>query len=176
MSGYELLYLIPSTKTQEEAQNIIQQVNQILSKHKAKVLHHDIWSRSKLAYPIKKAEHCFYVLCYFEADDSVPAKVKQGLLLISDILRNVIIKHKHLEPQIKRFVEKQEPIKRTYGKAGKAIKPKPVVFHGLDAPAPAIVKEEKSPERAEIKQIDKETSIKELDKKLEDILGEEIEL
>lgn len=174
MSGYELLYLISSTKTQEEVQNIIQQVNQILSKHKANVLYHDIWSRSKLAYKIKKAEHCFYVLCYFEANDAVPAKVKQGLLLISDILRNVIIKHKHLEPQIKRFVEKQEPLKRTYGKA---LKPKPVVvFHGLDAPVIPVIKEEKFPEQTEIKQIDHKTSIKELDKKLEDILGEEIEL
>lgn len=158
MKGYELLYLIPSTKTQDEVQNIIQQVNQILSKHKAKILHHDIWSRSKLAYPIKKAEHGFYVLCYFKANDAVPAKVKLGLLLISDILRNVIIKHKHLEPQIKRFVEKQEPIKRTYS---------------VDA---QVKKEEKAPKRVEIKQINPKTSIKELDKKLEDILGDEIEL
>lgn len=174
MSGYELLYLIPSTKTQEEVQNIIRQVNQILSKHKANVLYHDIWIRSKLAYKIKKAEHCFYVLCYFEANDAVPAKVKQGILLISDILRNVIIKHKHLEPQIKRFVEKQEPLKRTYG--GKSIKPKPVVLHSLDAPAIPVIKEEKFSEQAQIKQIDREISIKELDKKLEDILGQEIEL
>ncbi|MEK9165495.1 MAG: 30S ribosomal protein S6 [Patescibacteria group bacterium] len=170
MSGYELLYLIPLTKTQEEVQNIIRQVNQILLKHKANILYNDIWSRSKLSYSIKKAEHSFYVLCYFEANDAVPAKVKQDLLLISDILRNVIIKHKHLEPQIKRFVEKQEPIKRIYGKS---VKPKPVVLNDLNAPA---IKEEKTPELAEIKQADHEASIKELDKKLEDILGEEIEL
>lgn len=170
MSGYELFYLIPSSKTQEQAQDIIQQVGQMLSKHKAVILHHDIWSRSKLAYQIKAAEHCFYVLCYFTANDAVPSKVKQGLLLIGDILRNVIIKHKHLEQQIKRFVEKQEPLKRTYGKPAK---PKPVVLHSSDA---LIREEEKISKPSAVKQIDHETSIKELDKKLEDILGQEIEL
>ena len=192
MNNYELFYLVSSSKTQEEVKAIIGQVNQILDRAKVKILHHEIWSQNKLAYPIKRVEQAFYILAFFETKAKTIAQLKEALLLSGNILRSIIVKHDNLEPQIKRFVEKQEP-KRFPAKVSIDVAGvrKPKLPRSVMVPKPVM---RTAPEKPEDKQVEvtkettksirtkggkkpgKKSSLAELDKKLEDILGGEIAL
>jgi small subunit ribosomal protein S6 len=186
MNNYELFYLVSSSKTLDQVKEIKEQVNQILVKEKAKVLYHDIWTQTKLAYPIKRVEQAFYILCYFTAKTKALVKIKKAFLILNDILRSVIVKHDDLEPQIKRFVEKQEP-KRFHAKVPEidvSLEKKPKLSRSVVAAKPAETHPIKAKDEPKVEQTaDKEKKAPKkprkkssLDEKLEDILGGEIEL
>ena len=205
--GYELLYLITSTKSQEEVNQIIEAVNQLLAKEKAEVLRHKVWSQRQLAYPIKKVEHAFFVLCYFKADGEVLGKVNRSVLLQSDVLRHVIVQHKDIDAEIQMFTAPRPPKETRTRKVKETVQVKPGVVRPADE---AVEKEDKklpkavslALEQAKAEEKDqpkeeirtdsssaegekgaedkptkpKKSSLVDLDKKLEDILGGDIEL
>ena len=186
MNNYELLYLVSSGKTREQVKEIKEQVNQILEKEQANILYHDIWAQTKLAYPIKKVEQAFYVLCYFTTKTKTPIKIKKALLLLGDILRSIVVKHDDLDLQIKRFVHKQEP-KRFQTKVPAldvSLETKPKLPRSVIATKSvetgliktrdkSKVEQPKDKEKGAPKKPKKKSS---LDEKLEDILGGEINL
>jgi ribosomal protein S6 len=66
--GYELLYIVSSTKNDEEVKNVMSAVGEILAKFSAVILHHGPWNKRALEYKIRGVEHGTYILAYFTVE------------------------------------------------------------------------------------------------------------
>lgn len=92
MNRYELLYVIPTSLTEEEAGGIEIKVNALLEKHGATVESSKRLGKFKLAYPIKKESHGYYILELFSAEGASLSKIEEGLRISQGVLRHLIVR------------------------------------------------------------------------------------
>lgn len=91
-SRYELLYIIPTTFTDEEAGTVEQKISGLLTKVGATTESTTRLGKFRLAYAIKKQRHGHYVLVMFTADHSMIAKLDELLRITPEILRHLILR------------------------------------------------------------------------------------
>lgn len=104
MKNYELLYIIPNQFTDGEAKKIQEKVDALLAKRGAVLGFQESLGKKKLAYPIDKVQHGYYVVTEFELENGMEiAAITNELRLDKQILRaQVIAKHKITEQEIAR--------------------------------------------------------------------------
>ncbi len=154
MSHYELTYIISAALAETEYPNIQKQVNELISgKLKGAVSRESILGRKKLAYPIKKEKHGYYVTVEFDLDPASVKELDRLLMLNNSLLRHLIVTKKVLTPE-------QEEVK-----AGKLAK----------------IKARKQLKQEKLKPVSKpaekkapKISLDKLDEKLDELLGQEI--
>lgn len=174
MNTYELIYIVPSTLSETQLAHIQKQVEDILQKEKAEVVHHKVWRRSNLAYQIGQVEHAYYVLVYLRAEAEKLPGIQRGLLLFKEIVRYRIFVCEDIDKQKKYFIDgyKEPETKQlvvTQDQEKKPVKRTPVV--------PKLVQKTPEDYKKEVPKKQKTTpSLEDLDKKLDDILKGEIEL
>jgi len=78
------------TSLEEEVNNI----SQILTDSGANIIHHELWGKRMLTYPIKKKNEGYYYLFYFEAAPDVITKIDSALKHREKILRSLILMKK----------------------------------------------------------------------------------
>jgi len=91
---YELLYIIPLKYTDEENNNIIKEVEDLLTSHEAKILKSAKLGKRKLAYKIKHINYGYYVVLQFDLENKNNLKAINQEMLIktnNNILRFQII-------------------------------------------------------------------------------------
>ena len=110
-TGYELLYIVSSTKNDEEVKNVISAVNEILAKFSAVILHHGPWNKRALEYKIRGVEHGTYILVYFTVEENSLGAISTALKHTPNLIRSIIIKHNDVEPAKRAFFEYYEEIK-----------------------------------------------------------------
>lgn len=89
---YELLYIVPTSFTDEEAGAVETTVAGILAKHGATVDDTRRLGKFKLAYPIKKQRHGHYVLVRFTAEGKNMVKIDTELRITPSVLRHLILR------------------------------------------------------------------------------------
>jgi small subunit ribosomal protein S6 len=148
MKHYELLYTIPGSYTEEEADSIGKKINEIVKKYGGEITSTDNLGSKKLAYPIAKAQVGTYLVIEFNAE---PAKIKEldGELKLTPEVMRFGIAVKRIKTKAEVDAEKAREV-RMAEKAEEAEKAK-------TAPAPAP-----------------KVSLEELDKKLGEILEGDI--
>ncbi|MBM3204725.1 30S ribosomal protein S6 [Candidatus Uhrbacteria bacterium] len=93
MTRYELLYIIPSTLTDEEVGGVETKVAAIVAKVGASVESTKRLGKFRLAYPIKNQRHGHYVLVMVNAEPSMTAKLDENMRLLSeDVLRHLLLR------------------------------------------------------------------------------------
>ena len=90
MQNYELLYIIPGDKTEEEVKSITEEIKQLLVQHGATVVKQDFWGKRKLAYEIDKIRQGYYDLMAFDAETEKLQALEQALRLHENVLRHQI--------------------------------------------------------------------------------------
>jgi small subunit ribosomal protein S6 len=155
MEKYELLFILPAKYTETELAEMADKIKGIVTAAGASVTEaHDL-GRRKLAYPVKGARNGNYFLFYFEAEAPVLAKLNEMLRLSTDILRHLVaVRDEHIT-KIPSFAE--EEMRRERAEAAPAPRPLP--------PPP--------PQQAPLQAKEKIT-MEELDKKLDEILTDDI--
>ncbi len=88
---YELLYIIPTTFTDEEAGEIESRVSGLAAKVGATVESTTRLGKYRLAYPIKNQRHGYYVMAMLAAEPSVVAKMDAQLRITPEVLRHLIL-------------------------------------------------------------------------------------
>lgn len=96
---YDLLYLIPGTKSEEEVPGIIKQTHELLASHGAVIVKADPWGKRKLAYEIDHIRYGYYEAIEFDADTQQLLPLEQALRLNTSVLRFQITKRKVLTPE-----------------------------------------------------------------------------
>jgi small subunit ribosomal protein S6 len=159
MQKYELLYIIPAKYSDDEIDGVKEGVNKILDKVGAKTIKEENLGKIKLAYPINKMRHGTYILVYLEVESSELQELNRQLNLSEDVLRHMLLtlaegaenKSYTIEEYEPPIVDKVRERKVRREPAKKALPP----------PPPA------KPEESNL-------SIEELDKKLDEILSEDL--
>ena len=89
---YELLYIIPTTFTDEEVGTVETKVAGLLTKVGATVESTKRLGKLRFAYPIEGERHGHYVLVIFSAERSAIAKLEELLRISSEVLRHLILR------------------------------------------------------------------------------------
>lgn len=161
MLEYELMSLFSPEIPEKQIKDETGQINKIISLLNGKIIQEDYWGLKKLAYPIKHFEQGYYHLTWFKLSKNKILELDKKLKTLPKLLRFLITipekkKLAILEPPKKKKAPRQKEI----GKA--EIKKKEGKLK--------LKKEEKREKRGKKEKV----NLKDLDKKLEEILGEEV--
>lgn len=89
---YELLYIIPTSFTDDEATQVETKVQGLIAKAGGTVESSRRLGKYRLAYAINNQRHGFYVLTYFTAPSSATAKINELLRITTEVLRHLILR------------------------------------------------------------------------------------
>jgi len=154
---YELTFIIDGNIIETEHQSISDNLKDLIEKKQGKIISEDIVGRKKLSYPIKKVNKGVFISLEFDINASEIKNIDKELKLNKNILRFIITnKPNNIEkPRETKIKEEATPPKNSPIKeSAKKIK--------------------KSPTEETVKEIKEKTDINELDKKLDEILNDEL--
>jgi small subunit ribosomal protein S6 len=169
MKNYELLYIISNQYTEDEAKVIKEKIDGTIKSHGGTIGYENPMGKRKLAYPINKVAHGYYVLTEFELEDGRNLiEISNFLRLDKEILRNQIIAKKKITPE---EIERQKKQEAEF----KEIETKEERAERTERPARSERPERKKEERpATTEKIEKKVETKPLDEKLDEILSGDI--
>lgn len=93
---YELLYIIPGAKTEEEAKAETTKVHALVTGQGATVTQADFWGKRKLAYEIDHLRYGYYDLVAFDLESTKLSALDAALHLAETVLRYQITRRKVL--------------------------------------------------------------------------------
>ncbi len=96
---YELLYIIPGTKAEDEVPALTEAVRALLTANGATIVKADFWGKRKLAYEIDHIRYGYYEAIDFDMDTLKLSALEQALRLNATVLRSQITKRKVLTPE-----------------------------------------------------------------------------
>ena len=164
---YELLYIVPIKFLDDELQKIVANINGLINKLNGTITREDNLGKLRLAYPIKNVHQGSYVVAEFDMAPENEKKLNSQLSLTPEVLRHMLVKKRiKSEKEIKREQRIQDGMR----------KEKETELSEIQArEKTAVTKAEEQPiaERKE-KAPDKRASLEDLDKKLDEILTDDI--
>ena len=153
MEKYELLYIIPAKFTDAEIDTLVKKISGLVTNAGATISGTHNLGKRKLAYPIDNVRTGHYVLTFFESETAVAYKLNDVFRLSTDILRHLLtVRDPHITA-IPSLIEEEVRATRD--------------DESPRRPAPA-------PARPIAPATEKPITMEELDKKLDEILTEEI--
>jgi small subunit ribosomal protein S6 len=156
---YELTFIIPGSLAEDQHPQVLTKIKALLEKNQAKITLEENLGRKKLAYPIKQLRHGFYYSLQFNLEASSLKEIEKELKHDSAVLRFLLInKHQITAKEI--ATQEHVKAKRITKKIAEQTK-----IEETEAES------EKEKEREKTKK--KKISLEDLDKKLDEILGDE---
>ncbi|MFH0856784.1 MAG: 30S ribosomal protein S6 [bacterium] len=159
---YEIMYIVPNNYSEDEVKGIKNKIKDLAGKEGFEVVKEETMGKRKLSYPIKQNYFGYYELTYLKNENEGKlAILSQKIKILPEILRHQIIKYKAMPvPTVaaniinnpnevtnrKHHYEKQEEV------SDKPVKTEPA--------------------RAEEKKESKKVDLNDLDKKLDELLGD----
>lgn len=163
MNKYELLYIVGTQYTDAEVAGIQAKVAGLLEKAGAKILRDEVVGKIRLAYIIKKVRHGSYVLVHFDADPSAIAPFNRQMELMDEVLRHTLLTR---EPGAETKKFELTAYVPPLTDEGKRVESKPALVREKVA-RPEVA-------AAPIDRVEANMSIEELDKKLDEILEDDL--
>lgn len=188
MNKYELMLIVQGQIPEDLAKEVINKAKSLLLELGGKEENEDFWGRRKLAYKINGQEHGYYDVLNFQMEGENIKKLEKELKLINELIRYLIFRKeekkerasKEKKSTIKKetvLKEKAEEIEKTLEKPAKeelAIE-KPIkaeeIKTEIESETPAKESEEPEEKEEQPKEAEEER-LKELDKKIDEILKE----
>ena len=88
---YETAFIVNASLDDPVIDGIIDKVKDVIVKNGGEIIDIAKWGRKRFAFPIKKKNNGFYVVCEFKAHGPLPAKLEHHYLLDENILRFLTI-------------------------------------------------------------------------------------
>jgi len=94
MRTYELMYVIDSRVSEEEADGVNETVRKLVTENGAEITREESWGRRKLAYPIEKQTEGRYMLLYLHAEKAFHGanEVERRLEQSDKVLRYITVR------------------------------------------------------------------------------------
>lgn len=109
MNDYELMYIVPTSFTDEELGTIEKNVAAILAKFQATITKTVRLGKLHFAYAIKHEQYGHYILVRFQAEPASVASIDEGLRMNQkEILRHLIVTAEDVEEEVYNLVQFQE--------------------------------------------------------------------
>jgi small subunit ribosomal protein S6 len=87
MRLYETGFLIAPNIPEEDAEGLVQQMAEIVSQKKGKMVRIERWGKRRTAYAVKKFNEAVYVFFHYEGDPEVPAELARRFRQMDNVLR-----------------------------------------------------------------------------------------
>lgn len=163
MQNYELLYILPAQFADTEIDGLREKVAKMVEATGATVTRNESLGKIKLAYPVKRQRHGTYVLVHFTAETNVLTELDRQFRLSDEVLRHIIVE---LEPGMEKAVVQIQSYVAPLSEEAREMR-RPMT----PAPAAAPVAAKAAvPMAAQ----DPSLSMEELDKKLDEILDQDV--
>lgn len=92
MKDYELMYIVPTSYTEEELGSVEKNVTQVIEKNGATITKTARLGKFRFTYPIKGEDHGHYVLVQFQSEATNVHAISEGLRMNQkEILRHLIV-------------------------------------------------------------------------------------
>ncbi len=146
MRLYETAFLIAPTLAEDETEQLIQQMAEVITQKKGKMINIDKWGKRKTAYQIQKFDAASYVFFLYEGEAEIPTELERRFKQTEAVIRYLTVKmehevkHRRRKPpraKPKEPAEKKGDVKMESGEP-----PAPEPPKDDDAPAPAPQEEE----------------------------------
>lgn len=168
---YEILFIISSKVDDSQLEEVIKGVNEDITKLGGQVTKSESLGKQKLSYEIQHEQFSSYVLMEFDAEADAYKKLNSSLRMKPEILRHLVVK-KHIktasEVAKEQRIQEKAAARRVAEEKEAEEKEAPVE---TQKPPEEVPVEKKVVDKAKE---DKKISLEDLDKKLDDILKEEI--
>jgi len=92
MSYYEMLYIVSSSVSDEERDNLIVKLRDFIGKNGGVIESENKWGLRSLAYPIKHQNKGYYVLTYLELPEKSVRDLKYFFKVNEGFLRAMLLK------------------------------------------------------------------------------------
>ena len=92
MRLYETAFLIAPSLPEEEADKLVEKMQETVAKKKGKMIQVNKWGKKKLAYPIQKHGEAFYVFFSYEGDPDIPQELERQFRQTEAIIRYLTLK------------------------------------------------------------------------------------
>jgi len=166
---YELCYIVPIKYLEDELQKAKETINGLVRKYNGIATSENDLGKQRLAYPIKQVHQGTYVVVEFDMDGENRNKLDAELKIMPEVLRHLIVKKR-----IKSDAEKQREEKI---QAGLRHVKEQELTKAEEARKTGVKKMEETATADEVKIAKKEqkkVTLEELDKKLDELLTDEI--
>lgn len=154
MNHYELVYLVSATYAEDELVPIKDKVRAAIQKNGGQITTEENLGKKKLAYPVQKVRHGYYLLAEFDLEPEALKKLNNDLKLTGEVLRHLVVT-KDLRPA------SLKPLRMPRPETKPEIKIQPF-------------KEELAAKTPSTEPVREKVSLEELDKKLDKILEGDI--
>lgn len=91
MNKYETIFVIDSTKTEEEITALVEKFKSLIEKY-GEIESVDEWGKRRLAYPINDLTEGYYVLVNFKANPDFPTELERVYGITDGIIRDIIVR------------------------------------------------------------------------------------
>lgn len=100
---YETTFVVNAAFDDNQIDAVIEKAKDVITKNGGEIRDFAKWGRKRFAYPIKKKNNGFYVVCEFSAPGDVIAKLERHYQLEESILRylTIALDKKALQSRIK---------------------------------------------------------------------------
>jgi small subunit ribosomal protein S6 len=88
---YETTFIVNAGLDDPQIDAIIDKVKELITKHGGEIMELAKWGRKRFAYPIKKKNNGFYVLCEFTSTGDLVARLERHFQLEENIIRFLIL-------------------------------------------------------------------------------------
>lgn len=139
MRQYETGFVLSPTLSEEETAQFVQQMAEIITQKKGRMIKQDIWGKRRMAFPIKRFQEGVYVFFTYEGAGDVSAELERRFKQTENVIRFMTVLR---DPRdLTRRKKKRRAEDAARAAADLAAAAGPAVEQ--TAPAPAEVKEEK---------------------------------
>jgi small subunit ribosomal protein S6 len=107
---YEALFLLNPSYATGSWETAKQEVEHILHRANAEILHVRKWDERRLAYEIAGQKRGVYVLAFFKCEGPKVAGIERDVQLSENILRCIVLKADHLALKDVEAMQPQQPI------------------------------------------------------------------
>lgn len=173
---YELTLLLSPDLSEFDLQKIIDKIKATIGSEKGELIKEHAWGKKQLAYPIGKAEFGNYHTLVFTLPPAAIDELVKGLRLSSKIIRHLIISldKEGIMPDQLFSPEKEEAMISSTVKEKLITKRPPAKAIVKSSPARKEPIPEEKPATPPATQVDEDTRRKELDKKIDELLKEDL--
>ncbi len=91
MRRYETALLIAPNISEEETDQLIQQIEGVIAEKKGKMVNLDKWGKRRMAYQIKKFDEAFYVFFLYDGTPDIPAELERRFKQTDAVLRYLTV-------------------------------------------------------------------------------------